>query len=210
MSKLFWKLREPPDTTEIKEPDRPVDEQHALPVGIYLKPEGSQEAEEVGSGNPLPMSVADPILVKNQLYRVLMEVPGIGAAAAYATGDAMGTVFTLRVPSRGTIREVFFHDLDDEGLNKELWLFSGPITAAADNAAFSIADADNLITVAVFLFDAWRDAVNNQVGMTANTPVDYEAPTGLLHCQVKTLGADNIAAGAMPFISMVIEPREAV
>ena len=68
MSKLFWKLREPPDTTEIKEPDRPVDEQHALPVGIYLKPEGSQEAEEVGSGNPLPMSVADPILVKNQLY----------------------------------------------------------------------------------------------------------------------------------------------
>ena len=208
MSRLFWKRHEPPDTATSHEPNLAVDEQHALPVGIYVVPEGSADAAEVGAGNPLPV-ILDSTVTKNQLYRVQITVPGVVPAAAYATGDAMGTTFVLPVPTRGTIREVFFHDIDDEGINKELWCFSSGITAAADNSAFSIADADNLNVRAVFVFDAWRDAVDSQVGMTANTPVDYEALGGILVCQVKTLGADTIAATAIPSISMVIEPRVA-
>ena len=117
----------------------------------------------------------------------------------------MGTAFSFPVPEYGSILEVRFHDRDDEGLNKELWLFKASPTLAADNAAFSIADVDNLQVVAVFVFSNWRDAVNNQIGLTSNTPVSYVATQGQLYGAVKTLGVDNIAAGSEPMLSFVIE-----
>lgn len=134
------------------------------------------------------------------------EIPGVGAAVAYAAGDQMGRAFSFSAPTRGVIREIQFHDLDDEGLDKEVWLFSAPPTLAADNAAFSITDGDNLNVVAVFQISAWRDAVNNQVGFSPNTPAAYDLGSGkVLYGAVKTKGADNIAAGSIPRLSFVIE-----
>lgn len=136
------------------------------------------------------------------------QIPGIGAAAAYAASDQMGTALMLEVPKKGTILEMRWHDLDDEGLNKEVWCFDFEPTLAADNAAFSLADSENFKVQAIFLFDVWRDAVNNQVGLTANTPAAYYVPEGQLWLAVKTLGTDNIAAGAMPMLSLVIEVED--
>ena len=107
-------------------------------------------------------------------------IPGVGTAAAYAAGEQMGTVISFLVPEVGTILDVRFHDLDDEGLDKELWLFNSSPTLAADNAAFTIGDADNANVVAVFLFSTWRDAANSQVGFTSNTPATYVTPAGKL------------------------------
>ena len=208
MSLLFWKKHEPPDTTIAHEPARGVDEQHALPVDIFWRESDEADATAVSPSKPLPVSTTTPVETRNGSLRLgPVEIQGIAAADALDANDAMGSKFILNVPDRGTIREVFFHDLDDEGINKELWCFSRDFTAAANDAAFSCTDADNLNVAAVFLFSTWRDADTSQVGMTANTPVDYYAPEGQLFCQVKTLGADNIAAGSMPRISMLIEPR---
>ena len=134
------------------------------------------------------------------------EIPGIGTAAAYASGDALGTKFELAgVPKSGRIIEARFHDLDNEGIDKELWVLDGNFTAQADNDAFALSDADNLQVIAVFVFSTWRPATNNQVGLTLNTPAAYFAPHGKLFCQIKTLGVDNIAAGSIPRLSLVIE-----
>ena len=137
-------------------------------------------------------------------------IPGIGTGVAYAALDQFGQHITIPVPRRGQILEVRFHDLDDEGIDKELWLFRWPPVLAADNAAFSLSDTDNPGVVAIFLFSTWRDAVNNQIGFSANTPASYYAPEGVLYGALKTLGADNIAAGSLPSISLVIEPGVAV
>lgn len=136
------------------------------------------------------------------------QIPGIGAAAAYAAGEQMGTALCLEVPEKGTILEMRWHDLDDEGLNKEVWCFDYEPTLAADNAAFAIADSENMKVQAIFLFDTWRDATNNQVGFTTNTPAAYFVPEGKLWLAAKTMGADNIAAGAMPMLSLVIEVED--
>ena len=57
MSVPFWKRKEPPDTDTAHEGAHQENEQHALPVGIYIKPERTQDAEEVAEGYPLPVSV---------------------------------------------------------------------------------------------------------------------------------------------------------
>ena len=90
-------------------------------------------------------------------------------------------------------------------LGKEVWFFLSPsITLAADNDAFSLAPAD--ITKARMVFDNFTffDAVNCQIGASARAPAYYETRNGLLYFAVKTLGADNIAAGAIPQVSLII------
>ena len=149
-----------------------------------------------------------PLPIVHRLYRVApFIVPGIGAAVAYANDDAMGTQFAFQAPSKGIIREVKFHDLDNEAIDKEIWLFDTTATLAADNAAFSIADADCLNVIAVFTMTTWRAAVNNQIGFTSNTPVVYDLMDGrtTIFGGVKTKGANNIAAGSEPRLSFLIE-----
>ena len=159
----------------------------------------------------IPVEIADftsskVVLIGRKNFHVgPLLVPGIAAAAAYAVNDQMGSVIAFTVPKEGTIVEVRFYDLDDEGLDKELWLFRSSVVLAADNAAFSLTDAGIMEVEAVFLISTWRDAVNAQVGLTANTPASYRAPAGVLYGALKTLGTDNITAGSEPRISLVVE-----
>ena len=166
----------------------------------------------------LNVVAAKTLPTNNRLYNVLpFFVPGIGAAAAYASDDQFGAVFTFSAPAQGVIRDLRFHDRDNEGIDKEIWLFDVLPTLAADNAAFSLSDADNTHVIAVFAVTTWRLAVNNQIGFTANTPAAYTLSgvdmsvginpdaNGTVWGAVKTKGADNIAAGSEPLLSFVIE-----
>jgi hypothetical protein len=133
-------------------------------------------------------------------------VPGIVAAVAYAADEQFGTLFSFSAPSRGHIREVRFHDRDNEGLNKELWLFDSPVALAADNAAFALADADLLRVIGVLLFSTWYTATNNQIGFSPNIPAMYDLGDGTkIWGALKTKGADDIAAGSEPWLSFMIE-----
>ena len=207
MALLFWKRAEPSDTDVSHEPALEVNEQHPLPAGLYWTHADGTSYEETSPAHPLPMQVLGSVSVFGRLVNIgPLLIPGIGAAAAYTANDQMGAVFRITgVPVLGSIADCRFHDLDDEGIDKEIWLFSGEPTLAADNAAFSLSDTDLLNVVGVFVFSTWRDAVNNQLGLTSNTPASYSAPAGILYGAVKTLGADNIAAGSEPRLSLVIE-----
>ena len=130
-------------------------------------------------------------------------IPGIGTAAAYASGDAFGVVFALEVPLEGTIANVIFYDLDDEGLDKDIFLFSVAPVGTADNSVFAPTDNEVLTCVGVISIADWKNAGSNQVGM-ATPALSYYAPSGKLWGQFVTRGADNIAAANIPQFSLVI------
>ena len=131
------------------------------------------------------------------------KLPGIGTGAAYAAGDAFGTAFVLKVPKMGTISNAVLLDFDDEGLRKDIALFRGPFTETADNAAFAPSDSDLESCIGVISIDQFFNWSSNQIGI-ATPAFSYVAPTGKLYCQVITQGADNIAAGSVPKLFLVI------
>lgn len=131
------------------------------------------------------------------------QIPGIGTAAAYTAGDAFGVKFMLTVPEMGTISNVIFIDLDDEGKAKELVLFDNDFTGTADNAAFDPTDADTRNCVGVVSIDTFYNYGSNQIGVS--TPaLSFVAPRKVLWCQLVTRGADNIAADNIPWIRVVV------
>ena len=146
-----------------------------------------------------PFPVANPPLADQKV-----SIPGIGTAAAYAAGDAFGTIFSFPVPVNCTINNVTLLDYDDEGIRKDLVIFKAPFVPTADNAAFAPSDADLASCLGVLSIDLQFNFANNQVGMTQN-PISFVAPRGEVWCQLVTQGADNIAAGAIPDIIVVVE-----
>ena len=131
------------------------------------------------------------------------DIEGIVAGVAYASGDAFGGKFVIHgVPAVGYIDSVILLDLDDEGINTELWLFDSDFTATADNVAFAISDADLKKLLWVIRLTNFADAANNQVAESNNLDLPYIAPEGLLYCQCVTRGVPNIAAANIPMISI--------
>ena len=133
----------------------------------------------------------------------LIHVTGLTVAGAYATGDAFGARGIIPVPQEGTISMATFLDYDDEGLNKEIVLFSAPFTATTDNDAFAPTDNDLRLCLGVISISTWYNFNANQVGI-AYPALTYVAPTGQLFYQIVTRGADNIAANAAPSFFLVI------
>ena len=176
-----------------------VNEQHPLPVQIAFKSEDTYDFEAVNEGKGLPVYVigAAPAASESGPTDVF-RIPGIGTGAAYASADAFGTAFALRMPyQKGTISNFVFLDYDAEGLPKELVLFSAPIAGTADNAAFAPTDAELRTCIGVVATDIFYAYSVNQVGQ--GTPaLAYTAPNGTLYGQFVTRGADNIAAGSIP------------
>ena len=151
----------------------------------------------------------------------LTTIPGIGTGVAYAAGDAVGTKFEITVPVKGVILALIFNDKDDEGIQMILVLFDADFTAAVDNAAWDVSDADmdkcvgyiNLIgatgtagTANVNYLDFGPSRIGQVVPPFLQLP--YTAPLGKLYGQWLTASTPNIAAGSIPTFRMVIEVRE--
>lgn len=132
------------------------------------------------------------------------QIPEIGKAAAYASGDAFGGKFTYPAPKAGIIETAIMLDLDDEGIETELWLFDRDFVATADNSAFAPSDMDLRKLVAVISIVNFANAGNNQVGIANNLGLPYHAPEGKLYCQCVTRGAPNIAADNDPLVALRI------
>ena len=132
-----------------------------------------------------------------------IQVPGIGITVAYTSGDAFGSKFSIKVPKQGTISDAVFLDYDDEGLAKEIVLFSKDFTDTADNSAFDVSDRDLANCVGIISLTTFYNYTSNQVGM-ATPALGYVAPKGVLWGQFVTRGADNIAANNIPEFFLVI------
>ncbi len=167
--------------------------------------------QAVNEDRPLPTFTPPgqppTVAVGRLVYVPPFVVPGITAADALDAGDAMGSVFSVAVPPAGAIVKAQYFDQDDEGISKELWLFRLDVTsgAPASDAAFALTDANLLQVVDVLTFSTFRDATNGQVSMSVDVPCWYATSGGVLWMQLKTTGADNIAAGSMPMLSFTIE-----
>ena len=134
----------------------------------------------------------------------LLVVPGIVTGIAYTAGDAFGDKFEIPVPLSGIIHTAVFLDKDDEGLETDVVLFTGDFTATADNAAFTVADADFHNFLSTITFAAFKNFAVNQVSSAAALGIAYVAPQGKLWAQMVARGAPNIAAGAAPMLSLTI------
>ena len=144
-------------------------------------------------------------LAKIHIYSTgWMEIPGIGTGVAYAAADAFGGKFPIPVPSKGIIQTAMMLDLDDEGIETELWLFGEDFTATADNDPFAVSDADLPKLEVVIGIVNFANVANNQVGINNGLNLPYIIPGGRFWCQCVTRGAPNIAAANIPRVSLRI------
>lgn len=143
------------------------------------------------------------------------RVPYGATSGAVDAGDALGDPIkfysditgTVALPTRGRILTIKMLDLDDDTLAATIHIFNQWFTAAASDAAFTIADEDAVNWVASELFDAGTDIGASKVHVIKDVNVDYYAPAGALFAQLSTSGTPNIASAAvMPQIQIVILP----
>jgi len=149
--------------------------------------------------------VLNVVRVVNKTFKTpLVAVPGVGTGAAYTAGDALGTLFTFDVPRSGIIHTAVYLDMDDEGIETDLVLFTGPFDYTADNAAFTVSDEDMHEFLSTITFATFKNFAVNQVSTAAAIGLAYVAPQRKLWAQVVTRGAPNIAAGNIPLFSLTI------
>ena len=129
-------------------------------------------------------------------------IPGIGAGAEGAL-DAMGTLFSIKVPKRGVIVSATYFDLDDEGTQVNLYLFSREVTAIADNDAWTCSDSDILYQIAKLAFVSFNDQTVAQTSELTNIGKAYTAPEGKLWIQSQCVSICTIATA--PGIQLQIQ-----
>lgn len=113
--------------------------------------------------------------------------PVLTVAGLYAIGDYVGTsgvpisfANALRLP--GGTGFVFSALLVDKTLQSkalELWLFSESVTPPADNAAWTISDADAAKCVGVIPFSTYYASALNSVSPVDKVGVQFELPAGV-------------------------------
>lgn len=138
----------------------------------------------------------------------IISFTGIGTGSAYADKDAIGTVATsVTVPQSGTIETAVYYDLDDEGLEVDLWLFTAAPADQTDNSAFALTDAELQTVIDVIPFTTFSDAANGQVSFQHARGASYISKGGTIYAQLQARGALNIAAANLPVVELRILPH---
>jgi len=121
------------------------------------------------------------------------KIPGIGAGAEGAL-DALGVGFWLPVPKRGVIVSAMYYDMDFEGTQVNLHIFRDRVTAIADNAAWTLSDADapSLITTLSFVSYITHAATCYTFDLT-NIGKAYACPGGKFWIQASCIAICTIA-----------------
>lgn len=187
-----------------------------MPTLLIQRGKGNRDYQEVGPAYPLQVEVRQTedsaeLVTTSHVYQTEpLLIPGIGTGAAYAAGDAFGTKFYFTVPIEGVISNVVLLDFDDEGIQKDLVLFKEDFTATADNSAFSVSDGDLANCIGAVSVNTFYNFGANQLGTGTPafgynlTKASNNGNTARLWCQVVTQGADNIAAGSIPKLFLVV------
>ncbi len=147
--------------------------------------------------------IENPVSVHTRTYHSRKyTIPGITAGAAHAAGDALGTKFIIDTPKSGMLVSANLWDLDDEGLQIDVVLFDDDFTAVADDAAFSLSDADTKKAFYVVKFQAFEDFVNGQMSSVEGIYKSIKLPKGQCWAQAIARGASNVAAGSDPIVQL--------
>ena len=124
--------------------------------------------------------------------------PGIATGAAYADLDALGIHFSFEVPQSGVIQSAIYYDLDDEGLQVDLWLLDDAPTVQTDNSAIAFIDHDLIKVITRIQFMSFADAANGQFAESKAIGKAYVQKNKRMWAQCQARGALNIAAGNLP------------
>lgn len=123
------------------------------------------------------------------------------ATTSYTAGDQVGTQFTfagmaLASGGSGYVESIMLNDESAIIGTYTVWLFRSSVTAAADNAAFSLSDADSELLIGdPITLGPTRSAVNNFVcGWYGSIPYDCGATS--LFALLQTNGAHTFFGAA--------------
>jgi hypothetical protein len=119
----------------------------------------------------------------------LLEVTPVITAGAYAQNDSVGGVFSVAGPNTCTLMSIIIIDEADQGSSYQLWVFDAQPTGVADNAVFSLSDADVAKVVGVFAVDTWFDGINNQVLVEKNIGCPLFSESGNFYLMLKVTDA---------------------
>jgi hypothetical protein len=203
MSLLFWRKPNPLNNNNVE----PVETSTTNPFPVQIVQNDETEQDVV----PVEVKGAYLPLVPGNTVTRKVEVPGVGAAAIYASGDAFGTLIKFSDVFRagknsGTIVKAIFYDLDDEGVAIDMPLYSQPITITADNSANAATDQDSLSCVGVVQIGTFFDLGGQQIGQADNLPMWVQSTGVDLWTQLIVRGSPTIAAGSVPSVSLTVVP----
>jgi hypothetical protein len=152
-------------------------------------------------------------LARRDLQRIAVGVTGVTTATtAYVAGDQVGTQITLANAARvsggsGVIVGATLIDQSDIIGAYDLAIFDSSVTLAADNAAFSVSDADSLKIVALIQLAGAFDLTNNRMAQSYNLAIPYvcNGGTSLFAALINRAGHTFFTAGALPQVNVYVE-----
>ncbi len=136
--------------------------------------------------------------------------------AVYAALDQVSTLQTLDrlfPPRRGG--EIVLITVLDKGVQSvalDLFFFSGSVTVAADNAAFTISDTDmekclGVVNVLAADYDAVASA-NSIATIQLKFPIVFNTANDRLFMAIKAIGAPDYVGASDLVINLTAESRE--
>ena len=110
---------------------------------------------------------------------IAIDVVIASAAAAYASGDMVGAELTLTNIARvnggtGKITGVNVIDYAAQSAAFELWIFDTAVTEPADNAAWTLSDAEMATNVTVISSGSFYASALNSVAPIPNLSIPYK------------------------------------
>jgi len=145
---------------------------------------------------------------------VLSLTPVLTVAGVYAANEFVGTSATALVfagaarvaGGSGKIISATLIDFALQSASTELWLFTTAITPPADNAAWTLSDADCLTCVGVITFATYYASALNSVANAPQTglPIGFVTPGTTLWGALVTRGTPTYATGDLT-VRLVIE-----
>lgn len=176
---------------------------------IALGADGSEDllldSGQQTMANSLPIVIAsDQGILSIGGTSVQIDLTVASAASAYSSGDMVGAELTLTNIARinggtGKITGIRVEDDAAQSVACELWIFDTAITEPADNAAWSISDADIANIVTVVPVSAYYASALNSVAPIPNLSIPFKCTgsTRDLKLCLVTRGAPTYTANAL-------------
>ena len=133
--------------------------------------------------------------------------PTLTVAGAYVANDFVGTSATALIfagaarvaGGSGVIKSALIVDGDLQSIGCELWLFDTNVTPPADNAAWTISDADAATCIGVIPFSTYYASALNSVsnGIVPNGGIEFSAVATTIWGCLVTRGTPTYTSGKL-------------
>lgn len=139
------------------------------------------------------------IIVNKVVYTSTVKVPNLTTAGALDANDAAGDRFTIpNVPKSGIIVSAWLFDLAAQTIQIDLFFSGVEFTGGSDDAAWDVSDGDlDKLSHITFTNADFRSHSDNSKAQVDNLGIGYEAPDGVLYCQLVTRGIPTYVADSL-------------